>query len=69
VDVSKKNPGRGVYICLEPNCIKSALVPKRLNKAFKTNIDAQAIDDLKQPLNRLLVDAQLKGSIKGQEGS
>ena len=77
VDVSKKSPGRGAYICLNPKCIKSALVPKRLNKVFKTNIDAQTIDDLKQALNRLQVDlpaapaaqagAQLKDSTAGTE--
>lgn len=54
VDESRKNPGRGAYVCLNPQCIELALTPKKLNKVLKTNITPTEIETLKQILLSLL---------------
>ena len=37
VDKNGKKPGRGAYVCLNPQCIDSALTPKKLNKVLRIN--------------------------------
>jgi predicted RNA-binding protein YlxR (DUF448 family) len=54
VDESRKNPGRGAYVCLNPQCIELALAPKKLNKVLKTNLELKEIESLKQVLINLL---------------
>ncbi|MBM3237831.1 YlxR family protein [Candidatus Poribacteria bacterium] len=54
VDESRKNPGRGAYVCLNPQCIELALTSKKLNKVLKTNLAPKAIESLKQVLINLL---------------
>lgn len=34
LDVTGKKPGRGAYICKNPDCLKKARKQKRLEKAF-----------------------------------
>ena len=50
VDESRKSPGRGAYVCPNPQCIDLALNPKRLNKVLRTNLASKEIDALKEVL-------------------
>ena len=54
VDESGKNPGRGAYVCLNPQCIDLALTSKKLNKVLKTNVTLTDIEALKQALSNLM---------------
>jgi predicted RNA-binding protein YlxR (DUF448 family) len=38
IDKVGKKPGRGAYICMNPNCLESALRNKRLERAFGQKI-------------------------------
>ena len=58
VDESRKNPGRGAYVCLNPQCIELALTSKKLNKVLKTNLEPTEIESLKQVLINLLQSFQ-----------
>lgn len=35
LDITGKKPGRGAYICNDPECLKKAKKAKRLEKAFQ----------------------------------
>ncbi len=39
LDLRGKAPGRGAYICDNPNCIKKCAKSKLLNKTFKCAVD------------------------------
>lgn len=50
VDFTGKKPGRGTYICRNVECITTAAKERRFFKAFKENISAEVIEDLKKQL-------------------
>ena len=54
VDESGKNPGRGAYVCFNPQCIELALTYKKLNKILRANVTPTEIETLKQVLLNLL---------------
>jgi uncharacterized protein len=39
IDKTGKKPGRGAYICNDPECLKKAKKAKRLERAFNCAID------------------------------
>lgn len=41
-------PGRGAYICNNPECIDKALKTKAFNRAFKTNVPINVYEGLKK---------------------
>lgn len=45
IDYREKLPGRGVYVCPDPKCIKTALFREGLSRGLKTNIKAPAFDE------------------------
>jgi len=46
LDTTGKKPGRGAYICGDPECLKRALKSKALSRAFKTAIPEIIYDEL-----------------------
>lgn len=46
VDLGGKKPGRGAYVCKNPDCLNSALKNKRLERTFSQRIDQDIIDRL-----------------------
>lgn len=41
LDAKQKLGGRGAYVCLNKDCISLCIKKKQLNRAFKTNVDAE----------------------------
>jgi len=54
IDTSGKGKGRGVYVCLNKQCIELALIVKRLNKALRTDLKQEEVEIIKEELLRLL---------------
>ena len=48
VDKTGKLNGRGSYICNSEECINNLVKQKALNKAFKTNVEKEVYDKLKE---------------------
>lgn len=48
VDTTGKKNGRGAYVCKNPDCIEKLIKQKTLNKTFKTNIDDNIYEALKE---------------------
>jgi len=46
VDFNGKKPGRGSYICPNPECMKKAIKAKSLERAFDTAIPQEIYDSL-----------------------
>ncbi len=53
LDFKGKSPGRGAYICRDPDCLKKARRAKALDRALGTAIPDEMYDAL---------DAQMEGS-------
>ena len=47
VDESRKQNGRGAYVCKSKDCIDKLQKQKLLNKTFKTNIDDAVYEKIK----------------------
>ncbi|MEA1939348.1 MAG: YlxR family protein [Candidatus Caldatribacteriota bacterium] len=52
IDNSGKKPGRGVYLCYNPECLSIAIKKNRLNGYFKKEIILDIIDELKTILKK-----------------
>lgn len=50
VDLTGKKPGRGAYICNNPNCLAKAKKARRLEKAFSCKIPDEVYNRLSQEL-------------------
>ena len=50
VDLTGKKPGRGAYICKDPQCLEKAIKSKRINKNLETNVSAEIYDNLKEQI-------------------
>lgn len=48
VDKTGKLNGRGSYICNSEECINNLVKQKALNKAFKTNVEKEVYEKLKE---------------------
>jgi hypothetical protein len=46
LDFIGKSPGRGAYICRDPECLKRAIKSKALSRAFKAAIPVEIMDTL-----------------------
>jgi predicted RNA-binding protein YlxR (DUF448 family) len=51
IDPSGKKSGRGAYVCRDLACLKAALAGKRLQRALRTDLSAEILDDLKRVLD------------------
>lgn len=47
IDSTGKKAGRGAYLCRNADCFAKAVKEKRLEKSFKSAIDAKIYDELK----------------------
>lgn len=45
-----KAPGRGAYVCPNPDCLKKAQKSKALDRALETTVPAEVFDTLLQQL-------------------
>lgn len=50
VDLTGKKNGRGAYICKNEECLKKLIKQKSLNKAFKTNVDDEVYNKIKEEI-------------------
>ena len=46
LDFGGKAPGRGAYICPDPECLKKAVRSKALDRGLETEIPQEVIDHL-----------------------
>ncbi len=52
IDKTGKMPGRGAYICDNPECLKKAINSKRLEKCFEIKIDETIYEELKNTMEK-----------------
>lgn len=52
VDLTGKSPGRGAYICKNPECLENAFKAKRLEKNLNIKIDSEIYDKLKEEIEK-----------------
>lgn len=50
LDPVGKKPGRGAYICRDPECLKKARKGKRLEKSLECEISAEIYDRLAEEI-------------------
>ncbi len=48
LDVTGKMSGRGAYICNSLECVEKCIKSKALNRTFKTNINPEVYEQLKE---------------------
>lgn len=53
IDLVGKKPGRGAYICPNPECLKKAKKGKRLEKSLETAVGEEVYEALTRELERL----------------
>ena len=51
LDLSGKKPGRGAYICNNPECLKKAVKARRLERAFSMQIPDEVFDEIQKELS------------------
>ncbi len=51
LDTTGKMPGRGAYICKNPECLARAQKTKALERAFSVNISEEVYSSLKEKLS------------------
>jgi len=52
LDTTGKKPGRGAYICPEPECLKQAIKGKRLQKALEQNIPEGVLEKIREQIEQ-----------------
>lgn len=50
LDFKGKKPGRGAYVCPDPDCLKRARKARALERAFETAIPAPVYDALEEQM-------------------
>ena len=50
LDFRGKAPGRGAYVCPDPQCLKKAIKARALERAFSAQIPAEIYDRLEQEM-------------------
>lgn len=51
IDPTGKKSGRGAYICLSEDCVKTAEKSKRLNGALKTEVPDEVYQQIREYMN------------------
>jgi predicted RNA-binding protein YlxR (DUF448 family) len=54
VDVTGKKPGRGAYLCGQPDCFRHARKSKGLERALNTSVTPTVYEQLEQQLLRMM---------------
>lgn len=52
LDKTGKLPGRGAYICDNPECLEKAIRSKKLERCFKTKIEEATYEELKNTIGK-----------------
>ena len=52
LDLTGKKPGRGAYICNNPDCFKKAVKAKRLERAFHTAIPDEVFEQINEEMTK-----------------
>ena len=52
LDLTGKKPGRGAYICRNPECFRSARKARRFEKAFSCRIPEEVYDAMEEEISR-----------------
>ena len=52
LDLTGKKPGRGAYLCRNPECFKKARKARRLEKAFSCKIEDSVYDRMEEEIGR-----------------
>ncbi|ACA59437.1 RNase P modulator RnpM [Candidatus Desulforudis audaxviator] len=52
IDPTGKRPGRGAYVCGRESCVDQAVETRRLEKALKTGVLPETIQDLRREIER-----------------
>ncbi len=50
IDLVGKMPGRGAYVCKNPDCLKAAMKARRFERAFSCKIPDEVYEKLTQQL-------------------
>ena len=50
IDRTGRSPGRGAYVCPNPECLKKAKISRRLEKVFASQIPEEVYDALEKEL-------------------
>lgn len=50
LDTTGRKPGRGAYVCPNPDCLKAARKARRLEKAFSGPIPPEVYDRMEEEL-------------------
>ena len=50
LDKTGRSPGRGAYVCPNPECLKKARKTKRIERVFETSIPEEVYDALEKEL-------------------
>ena len=50
LDFRGKAPGRGAYLCPDPECLKKAIRARALERAFDVKIPQEVLDELVQTM-------------------
>lgn len=51
IDLTGKKPGRGAYICPDPECLQKVVKSKRLERSLETRISEELYESLKEQLS------------------
>ena len=52
LDLTGKKPGRGAYLCRNPECLKKARKARRLEKAFSCKIEDSVYDQMEEEITQ-----------------
>jgi uncharacterized protein len=52
IDATGKKPGRGAYVCNKIECVTTAFKKKGLDRALRTAVPAELVEELKKALER-----------------
>ena len=50
LDFTGKKPGRGAYVCPDPDCLKKARKSRALERAFETAVPAEVYGQLEEQM-------------------
>lgn len=54
LDATGKKPGRGAYVCFQPDCLRRAIKQKQLDRVLEVHLDEAVTAQLQQTLQGLL---------------
>ena len=52
IDLKGKAPGRGAYLCPDPECLKKAIRSKALSRSLETEIPQEVYDRLEKEMEQ-----------------